>query len=140
MFVFALELLFPLHSLFHATWFIIFLRVCVWRFGWSRSQRRLHLNYMFFIHSHFPCVTTCFKEPSHCLIHVIFPLLNSHVLPYCIRETSEDIISFNHRCELDQLLLKFTELGIFIRLSLPNLFRSWKFLCTEITPAGINKV
>ena len=91
----------------------------------KRSTKKTKLLYIIEIertfHSHFPCVTTCFKEPSHCLIHVIFPLLNSHVLPYCIRETSEDIISFNHRCELDQLLLKFTESGIFIRPSLPDL-------------------
>lgn len=117
-----------------------FLRVCVWWFGWSWSQRRLRLNYMFFTHSHFLCITPCFKEPSNCIVHVIFPLLHSHVLPYCIWVTSEDIISFKHSCKLNQLLLKFTELGIFIRITLPDLYRGWKLLCTKITPAGINKV
>jgi len=136
-FLYALEWLLSFLYLFDAT---CFLRVSVWRFGWSRSQRRLHLDYMFFIHSHFLCITTCFKEPSNRIIHVIFPLFNSHVLPYFTWKTSEDIFSFKHCCKLDQFLLKFTHLGIFIRPSLPDLYWGWKFLCTKITPAGINKV
>ena len=117
-----------------------FLRVCVCRFGGPCSQRRLHLNYMLFTHSHFLCITPCFQEPSNCIFHVIFPLLDSHVFPYCIRVTSEDIISFKYRRKLNQLLLKFTEFAIFFRLTLPDLDRGWKLHCTKTSPAGINKV